>query len=139
MFLWLKLIHIFFVIAWFAGLFYLPRIFVNLAMVKPESAEYERLLVMAQKLFRFMTPLGVGALIAGVSMPFAVGWWGSGWVHAKLWTGLLLAGYHGYCLILLRHFVNRTNRRSDKWFRVFNEVPVFLMGTALYFVVFKPF
>lgn len=139
MYLWLKFIHLFFVIAWFAGLFYLPRIFVNLAMAPPHSAEYARLLLMAEKLFKFMTPLGAGALLAGLAVPFAAGWWESGWVHGKVLVGLLLAAYHAYCFVLLKRFGAGANRRGDKWFRVFNEVPVLLMAAALYLVVFKPF
>ena len=93
--LWLKAFHIFFVIAWFAGLFYLPRIFVNLAMVPPESvAERERLLLMARKLYRFMTPLGVLAVVLGLWLWFGFGFSG-GWLHAKTALVLLLVGYHG--------------------------------------------
>ena len=82
MFLWLKFFHIFFIVAWFAGLFYLPRIFVNLAMAEGEG-EYARLLLMAQKLYRFMQPWCIGALVCGLAMPlFAIGF--TPWVHAKL-------------------------------------------------------
>lgn len=139
MYLWFKFIHIFFIISWFAGLFYLPRIYVNLAMVAPESAEYGRLMVMAEKLFKFMTPLGIGALIAGIIVPFTTHWWGNGWIHAKTLIGFLLAGYHIYCWALLRSFRAKTNRHSHKWYRFFNEIPVILMIAALYLVVFKPF
>ncbi|WP_037585202.1 CopD family protein [Stenoxybacter acetivorans] len=139
MYLWLKLIHVFFVIAWFAGLFYLPRIYVNLAMSAPASAEYQRLLVMAQKLLRFMTPLGILALIAGVWVVFVNHWWSFGWVHVKLLLGLLLFTYNMGCLKLLRNFERGQNKRSHRWYRVFNEVPVLLMAAALYLVIFKPF
>lgn len=138
MFLWLKLGHVFFVVAWFAGLFYLPRLFVNLAMVRPDSAEYARLLLMARKLFRFMTPWGVGAVLLGLSMPlFHIGF--AGWVWVKVVAAVLLAVYHVYCGRLLADFAAGRNRRSDKWFRVFNELPVLVLLAALYAVVFKPF
>ncbi|EGZ51330.1 hypothetical protein HMPREF9370_0081 [Neisseria wadsworthii 9715] len=139
MYLWFKFIHIFFIISWFAGLFYLPRIYVNLAMAAPESNEYERLMVMAEKLFKFMTPLGIGALLSGIIVPFTVNWWANGWVHAKTSIGFLLAVYHVYCWVLLRAFRTKANRHSHKWYRFFNEIPVILMIAALYLVVFKPF
>ena len=139
MYLWLKLLHVFFIISWFAGLFYLPRIFVNLAMSTPESDEYRRLLLMAQKLYRFMTPWGIGALICGLAFPFINGWMSQGWVHAKTLIGVLLVFYHLYCGSLLRAFAANRNQRSHKWYRFFNEVPVFMMIAALYLVIFKPF
>lgn len=139
MYLWFKFLHVFFIISWFAGLFYLPRIYVNLAMTEPASASYDHLLRMAEKLFRFMTPLGIGALLAGLTISFATGWWSSGWVHAKACVGLALAAYHVYCFFLLQAFRRQSNRRSHTWFRVFNEIPVLLMVAALYLVIFKPF
>lgn len=125
--------------AWFAGLFYLPRLFVNLAQVDAGSGEYARLCDMARRLFRFMTPLGVGALLFGVATATAAGWWSQGWLHAKLLLALLLAVYHVFCYRLLRDFVQQRNRRSAKWYRFFNELPVFVLAMALYLVVYKPF
>lgn len=137
MYLWYKFLHIFFIVSWFAGLFYLPRIFVNLAMTS-DGTEYKRLLVMAQKLFKFMTPWGIGALIAGIIMPIAqLGF--PAWIHGKITLGLLLAAYHIWCGFLLRDFAQNRNTRSHKWFRVFNELPVFALLGALYLVIFKPF
>lgn len=136
MYLWLKFFHIFFIISWFAGLFYLPRIFVNLAMTEQHN-ERERLLLMAQKLFKFMTPWGVGALICGAWL--AVDSFGFPlWVHLKLCVGLLLAAYHAWCGFLLRAFVAGNNCHSHRWYRIFNELPVFALLFALYFVIFKP-
>ena len=137
MYLWLKSLHLFFMVAWFAGLFYLPRIYVNLAMADNEQ-EYARLLLMAQKLFKFMTPWGMGALLCGLAMPLVSGAW-AGWVHAKITLGLLLAGYHVWCGVILRRFQNHNNQRSHRWFRVFNELPVFVLMAAVYLAVFKPF
>ncbi|WP_165090597.1 CopD family protein [Neisseria yangbaofengii] len=141
MYLWLKLAHIFFIISWFAGLFYLPRIYVNLAQVNPQTgaAEYARLLGMAQRLYKFMSPLGILAVICGLAIPFATGWWPMGWVHGKVTLGILLIGYQHICRAHLRHFEQHTCRHSHKFYRVFNEVPVLLMILALYLVVFKPF
>lgn len=137
MFLWLKFFHVFFIVAWFAGLFYLPRIFVNLALTHNQS-EYARLIVMAKKLFKFMTPWGIGALITGIAMPLTqIGF--PVWIHIKITLALLLAAYHVWCGFLLRDFANRHNARSDKWYRLFNELPVLALLAALYLAVFKPF
>ena len=140
MYLWFKLLHIFFIISWFAGLFYLPRIFVNLAQVDTNNrGEYQRLLGMAQRLYKFITPLGIGAVLCGFVIPFINGWWGQGWVHTKVTLGVILLGYHFYCYRLLVDFADNRNHYSHKWYRVFNEVPVLIMALALYLVIFKPF
>ena len=141
--LWIKALHIVFIASWFAGLFYLPRIFVNLAMVAPGSlAERERLLLMAGKLLRFTTILAVPALALGVWLWLGYGIGlgpGNGWMHAKLMTVLLVVGYHHACSVLLRKFVQNRNTRSHRWFRWFNEVPVLLLLAIVVLVVVKPF
>ncbi|MGD9550150.1 MAG: CopD family protein [Burkholderiaceae bacterium] len=141
--LWVKSFHIVFVASWFAGLFYLPRIFVNLAMVAPGSvAERERLLLMARKLLRFSTLLAVPAVALGLWLWLGYGIGrgpGNGWLHAKLAVVLLVIGYHHACAVLLRKFEADANRRSHKWFRWFNEVPVLLLLVAVVLVVVKPF
>jgi protoporphyrinogen IX oxidase len=141
--LWVKSFHIVFVASWFAGLFYLPRIFVNLAMVPPESvAERERLMLMAEKLFRFMTLLAVPALALGLWLWLGYGIGtgpGNGWMHAKLAIVLLLLGYHHACGIMLRKFRAGQNRRNHVWYRWFNEAPVIMMVVAVVLVVVKPF
>ncbi len=137
--LWLKAFHIFFVVSWFAGLFYLPRIFVNLAMVQADSpAERERLLVMARKLYKFVTPIGALAVITGLWLWFGFGFSG-GWLHAKtaLVTGLVV--YHFYCGSLFKQFQAGRNARSHVWFRFFNEVPVLVLLAVVILVVVKPF
>jgi putative membrane protein len=117
--LWVKAFHIVFVASWFAGLFYLPRIFVNLASVPADShAERERLLLMARRLYRF----------AGLLM-----------IPAKLLLVIGVVGYHHVCRALLRHFEQFSNRRSERWFRVFNEVSVLLFAATVVLVVVKPF
>lgn len=139
--LWIKAFHIVFVASWFAGLFYLPRIFVNLAMVEPQSiAERERLLVMSRKLLRFSTLIAVVALLLGVWLWLGYGIGrGAGWMHAKLFVVLLAVGYHHACAVLLRRFAAGANRRGHRWYRWFNEVPVLLMTAAVLLVVLKPF
>ncbi|MDO5686276.1 MAG: CopD family protein [Neisseria sp.] len=136
---WFKLLHIFFIISWFAGLFYLPRIYVNLAAAEPDSAEYDRLLGMSRRLYRFMTPIGVLALLFGFGLVEILKSWDLGWVHVKISIGVLLVLYHYQCWRILRDFEQRRNRRSHVWFRWFNEIPVFMMFAALYLVMFRPF
>ncbi len=141
--LWVKSFHIVFVASWFAGLFYLPRIFVNLAMVPPESvAERERLLLMARKLMRFTTLLAVPALVLGLLLwlYYGIGLGaGNGWMHAKLLVVLLVLGYHHACGVMLRKFERGENRRNHVWYRWFNEAPVIMLVVAVVLVVVKPF
>jgi putative membrane protein len=137
--LWVKSFHIFFVVSWFAGLFYLPRIFVNLAMVPADSpAERERLLVMARKLYKFVTPIGLLAVVTGLWLWFGFGFAG-GWLHVKTTLVAGLLGYHFYCGKLLGEFQAGTNARSHVWFRFFNEVPVLVLLAVVILVVVKPF
>jgi protoporphyrinogen IX oxidase len=135
--LWLKAFHIIFVVAWFAGLFYLPRIFVNLAMAR-EASELARLKLMARKLYRFMTPLGILALILGTWLWLGYGF-GGGWLHAKLALVIALVGYHFYCGHLLKVFEHDANQRSHVFYRWFNELPVLLLVAITILVVVKPF
>ena len=140
--LWMKALHIVFVASWFAGLFYLPRIFVNLAMVPAGSnAERDRLLLMARKLLRFMHILAPIALALGfvLWLYYGIGKGpGNGWMHAKLFIVILLVGYHHACMRLLKK-IEGGNMRSHVWYRWFNEVPVVLLLIATILVVVKPF
>jgi protoporphyrinogen IX oxidase len=138
-YLWIKAFHIVFVASWFAGLFYLPRILVNLAQVKDDSAaERERLIVMGLRLYRFASLLMVPALALGVWLWLGYGIKG-GWLNAKLAVVIAVIGYHHVCRSLLRKFESRSNQRSERWFRVFNEVSVLLFIAAVVLVVVKPF
>ena len=140
--LWIKSLHIVVVASWFAGLFYLPRIFVNLAMVPPESvAERERLLLMARKLLRFTTVLAVPALGFGLWLYLGYGIGrgpGNGWMHAKFFVVLLALGYHHSCGRIFKKFAANRNVHSHVWFRWFNEAPVLLLAAAVVLVVVKP-
>ncbi|PZP28748.1 MAG: hypothetical protein DI603_18905 [Roseateles depolymerans] len=141
--LWVKAFHIVFAAAWFAGLFYLPRIFVNLAMVPTEShAERERLLLMALKLHRFSGGLMLAALLFGLWVWLGFGatrFAGSYWLHAKLTLVVLAIGYHHANGRLLRKFEQLSNRRSHRWFRVYNEVAVLVFTAIVVLVTVKPF
>jgi putative membrane protein len=139
--LWVKALHIVFVVSWFAGLFYLPRIFVNLAM-ESEPVAVQRLLAMARKLFRFMTLLAVPAVVFGLWLYLGYGIGrgpGQGWMHAKLALVVLLIGYHHGCGVLLRKFEAGRNMRSDVFYRWFNEAPVLVLFAIVVLVVVKPF
>ena len=138
--LWIKAFHIVFVASWFAGLFYLPRLFVNLAMVPSDShAERERLLMMARKLYRFSSLLMIPALGLGLWLWLSnFSAFNNGWMHAKLLLVVLAVGYHHACRSLLRKFEQFANRRSERWFRVFNEMSVLIFTAIVVLVVVKP-
>lgn len=139
--LWIKSLHIVFVASWFAGLFYLPRIFVNLAM-ESEPIAITRLMIMARKLFRFMTILAIPAVIFGLWLWLGYGIGkgpGNGWLHAKLAVVLLMLGYHHACALLLKKFELGRNTHSHTWFRWFNEIPVIALLVVTVLVVVKPF
>ena len=141
--LWVKALHIVFVVSWFSGLFYLPRLFVNLASVPADShAERERLLMMARKLYRFSSLLMIPAIALGLVL-----WWfygiGKGphqyWLHAKVLLVIGAVGYHHACRSLLHKFEQFANVRSERWFRVFNESAVLIFTAIVVLVVVKPF
>jgi len=142
-FLWVKALHLVFVTSWFAGLFYLPRLFMNLATVPADShAERERLLMMARKLYRFISLLMIPAIGLGLVLWLVYGV-GKGpqnyWLHAKIVLVVGAVGYHHACRSLLRRFEEFANVRSERWFRVFNEAAVVLFLTIVVLVVVKPF
>jgi len=141
--LWIKALHIVFVASWFACLFYLPRLFINLTQVSVDShAERERLLVMARKLYRFGWLLSLPALLLGLWLwlGFGIGRdGGNTWLHAKLALVAGVVGYHHVCGRLLRAFEHFRNRRSQRWLRVFNESVVLLFTAIVILAVVKPF
>jgi putative membrane protein len=137
--LWLKAFHIVFVVTWFAGLFYLPRLYVYHATTQdPEGSE--RFKVMEKRLFTMMT---IGALLTavfGVSMiVMTPAYLEFGWLHAKLTLVLGLLIYHFWCYRLLIAFRENRNRHSQHWYRLFNEVPTLFLIAIVVLVVVKPF
>ncbi|MFM9834787.1 MAG: protoporphyrinogen oxidase HemJ [Methylophilaceae bacterium] len=134
--LWVKTFHIVFVTSWFAGLFYLPRLFVNHAM-ETNKETLARLSLMEQKLYRFMAPLAILALIFGLWLWLGFGISGA-WLHIKLALVVGLVVYHLYCGKLMRDFSTGTNSHSHIWYRWFNEIPVILLVIILILVVVKP-
>lgn len=141
MFLWLKALHIIFVICWFAGLFYLPRLFVHHAL-SSDTATQQRLSIMETKLYRFTTPLmllavGFGLALAAMNWPYYLKQ--AHWFHIKFLLVLALIGYHFYCGHLAKVFAQGRNQRSDKFYRIFNELPVLVLFAIVILVVVKPF
>ncbi|HEY9033098.1 MAG TPA: protoporphyrinogen oxidase HemJ [Pseudomonadales bacterium] len=140
LYLWLKALHIIFVICWFAGLFYLPRLFVHHAMSN-DAATHERLCIMERKLYRFVTPFAFLSLLFGLWMA----WLNldyfktAGWFHVKLTLIIALFAYHFYCGHLLRQFACQRNIRSHVFYRVFNELPVLALFAIVILAVVKPF
>lgn len=140
--LWIKALHIIFVTSWFAGLFYLPRLFVNHAMVlasnSPSEATSSQLKLMEKKLYRFMLPLALLALGFGLWLWLGYGVSGA-WLHAKLTLVIALVAYHLYCGKLVKDFSQDKNQHSHIWYRWFNELPVLLLVAVVILVVVKPF
>ncbi|MXY15275.1 MAG: protoporphyrinogen oxidase HemJ [Proteobacteria bacterium] len=138
--LWIKAFHIVFVITWFAGLFYLPRLFVYHAM-STDQASLERFKIMERKLFRgIMTPSAVLALLSGIGLlHFVPSFLHTGWMALKLALVGLLIFYHVWCGVILKAFREDRNTRSHVWYRWFNEAPVLALVAIVVLVVVKPF
>lgn len=140
LYLWIKALHIIFVVTWFAALFYLPRLFVYHAMSE-DAASNERFKVMERKLYRgIMTPSAILAVGFGITLLYLQpAWIHQGWLHAKLLLVFILLGYHHACGRLLRKFREDRNTRSHVWYRWFNEFPVIILIAVVILVVVKPF
>lgn len=141
LYLWLKALHIVAIVCWFAGLFYLPRLFVYHAMSEDEVS-CERFRIMERKLYRgIMMPSMIATLIFGVGMimvnPGLLST--GGWLHAKLALVVLLIGYHHICGAQLKRFARNENARSHVFYRWFNEIPVLMLLAIVILVVIKPF
>jgi putative membrane protein len=136
--LWLKAFHIVFVVTWFAGIFYLPRLFIYHAAAS-DALSIERFQSMEKRLFGIMTIGATLALLFGVSLLIVTpGFLQAGWLHAKLTLVLALIGYHAWCYRLMRD-LRAGRKRSSTWYRVFNEVPALLLIAIVILVVVKPF
>jgi protoporphyrinogen IX oxidase len=136
--LWIKALHISFMVTWFAGLFYLPRLFVYHAMAN-DAISIERFKVMERKLyFGIMTPGAVLTIIFGLWLWLGYGITG-GWLHPKLFLVLILVVYHLYCGKLVNDFKHERNRNSHVFYRWFNEFPVLILFAVIILVVVKPF
>ena len=137
--LWVKSLHLIFMVTWFAGLFYLPRLFVYHAAAQ-DRPSLERFKLMERKLFwGIMTPGAVLTIVFGTWL--WLGWFkpATGWLHAKIALVALLAAYHLWCWRLMRAFAAGRNRRGHVWYRWFNEFPTVVLFATVFLVVFKPF
>ncbi|MED5388777.1 MAG: protoporphyrinogen oxidase HemJ [Pseudomonadota bacterium] len=139
--LWVKAFHVIAVICWFAAIFYLPRLFVYHAMAEDQISR-DRFKIMERKLYRgIMTPSMIVTLVLGLWL-LADNWdyyKTQGWMHAKLTLVFLLVGYHHVCLAYMKKFAADANTKSDKFYRIFNEIPVFLLVAIVILVVVRPF
>jgi putative membrane protein len=137
--LWLKAFHIIFVVTWFAGIFYLPRLFVYHA-VTTDAVSLERFAVMERRLFSIMTLGASLAVVFGLSMIVAApGYLHFGWLHVKLTLVAALIGYHIWCRVLMTALHAGRNTHSQRWYRLFNEVPALLLIGIVILAVVKPF
>jgi putative membrane protein len=136
--LWLKALHVVFVVTWFAGLFYLPRLFVYHVSATDEISR-ARFVVMERRLFAMTTVGAVFTLLFGILMiVMAPGYLQQPWLHAKLTLVLLVIAYQIWCLLLMRALRDGRNRRSERWYRLFNEVPGLLLIGIVILAVVKP-
>lgn len=139
-YLLIKVLHLVFVTAWFAGLFYLPRIFVNLAQLPPDSPTYHYVLGMSKRLLRFMTIIALPAIVFGLWLAFQGQWFSQGgWLHAKVLLVVLLMGYHAHCAWLHVRFARQLNHLSHRFYRFYNEVPLLFLLAIVGLAVYKPF
>jgi len=139
--IWIKALHLIFMIAWFAGLFYLPRLFVNHALAE-EDVLRQRLNLMETKLYRFITPWMILTLIFGGWLMLDYAWQAYAdvlWLKIKLVLVFTLVGYHFYCGKIIKDLASNSNHRSHTWFRWFNEFPVIILFAVVILAVVKPF
>jgi len=140
---WVKALHVISLIAWMAGMFYLPRLFVYHTMLAPGSAESERFKVMERRLLKqIINPAMIATWIFGILLvltPGIIDWAADGWWHVKLAMVLLMSGFHGAMSKWRREFLEDRNRRSHKFYRIANEVPTVLMVVTVVMVIVKPF
>ena len=138
--LWLKAFHIIAVIAWMAGMLYLPRLFVYHCEVAPGTGEYERFVVMERRLMRIIiNPSMIAVWVFGILLAFAANAWGEHWLHAKLALVVVMSGFHGMFSRWRRDFERGLNTHSQRFYRIVNEVPAGLMILVVLLVVLKPF
>lgn len=141
MILWIKALHIFFMVAWLAGIFYLPRLFVYHASTTDQNVK-NQFKIMEKRLWFFVTPFAILTAVFGITLIYIYGaaWFkASGWLHVKLTLLLAIYGYHIYLYKLLKQFENDRNTHSSKFYRILNEAPVLLLLAIVILAVVKPF
>jgi len=139
---WTKAFHLIALIAWMAAIFYMPRLFVYHCDVRPGSAESERFKVMEYRLFKqIMNPAMIATWLFGIMLvltPGVLNWW-AGWWHLKLFCVILLSGFHGAMSRWRKDFLADSNRRSQRFYRIANEIPTVLMVVIVIMVIVRPF
>lgn len=137
--LWIKAFHILFVVAWFAGLFYLPRLFVYHVDTRDEVG-HARFCLMEKRLYGLTTIAMIGTWVFGIwTLMYVPGFMKMGWLHAKLLLVIGLSGYHGWLKFTLRRFAAGSNTHSARYFRIANEIPALALIAIVILVVVKPF
>ncbi len=140
MYEWIKALHVIAVIAWMAGILYLPRLFVYHCDAEPGSRQSETFKVMERRLLKaIMTPAMIVTWLAGLYIAYAGHWFSAFWLHVKLLLVLAMSGAHGFLSRCVRDFAADRNPRSTKFYRILNEVPTLLMIGIVILVVVKPF
>lgn len=140
LYLWLKSLHVIAIIAWMAGMLYLPRLFVYHCEAEPGSAQSETFKVMERRLLKaIINPSMMVAWVVGLWLAYDAGFFSQGWFHAKLTLALLMSGVHGYLSGCVKRFARDENKKSAKFYRVLNEVPTVLMIGIVILVIGKPF
>jgi len=138
--LWLKAFHVFFMVAWFAGIFYLPRLFVNHAETKSKDVS-EHLKGMEKRLLYFVSPFALLTVALGIAIIYHYGYpWfiAAKWLQIKITLVIFLLVYHGYCFKLVSIFQHNKNTRSGKFYRIFNEIPVLILLAIIILAYLKP-
>jgi putative membrane protein len=137
---WLKAFHVIAVIAWMAGMLYLPRLFVYHCEAEPGSKQSETFKVMERRLMRgIINPSMIAVWLLGLWLAWDSGFWRAGWMHAKFAAVLVLSGLHGYLSRWRRDFERDQNRHTAKFYRIVNEIPAVLMVVIVVLVIVKPF
>jgi putative membrane protein len=140
MYVWLKAFHVIAIIAWMAGMLYLPRLFVYHCEAEPRSKQSETFKVMERRLLHaIVTPAMVVSWVLGLWLAWAGGFYAAGWLHAKVLLVLALSALHGFFVRCVREFAQDRNRFSQKFYRIINEVPAVLMVAIVILAVVKPF
>ena len=140
LYLWVKALHVVSMVAWMAGMLYLPRLFVYHAEAGPGTPQAATFKVMERRLLKaIMNPALIAVWLTGLYLAWDGGWLRSGWLHGKILLVVLMSGCHGFLAASVRRFANDANTRSPRFFRVVNEIPTVLMLGIVVLVIVKPF
>ena len=140
LYLWIKAFHVIAIIAWMAGMLYLPRLFVYHSETPKGSIQSDTFKIMERRLLKaIINPAMIAAWVLGLVLVWQGGWYASGWLHAKLLLVLILSGFHGFLSRLVKDFAADRNTRPARFYRMINEVPTLLMISIVILVIVKPF